>query len=94
MGVVEESVDGRGGQGLGHDLVESGRMEVARNRDRAPFICGIDQAVEALGGVLGDGQQADVVDDYQVRADDLREGPGDGVVRAVAGGPASPGPRW
>lgn len=81
---MEETVDGRRGQRLGHDLVESGRMKVARNRDRASFVCGINQAVEALGGVLGDGQQTDVVDDDQVRADDLGEGPGDGVVRAVA----------
>ncbi len=39
---------------------------------------------KALGGVLGDGQQSDVVDDDQVRADDLREGSGGGVVPAVA----------
>lgn len=29
MGMMKEAVDGRGGQGLRHDLVESGRVEVA-----------------------------------------------------------------
>ena len=28
VGVVQESVDGRGGQGFGHDLVEPGRVQV------------------------------------------------------------------
>lgn len=58
--------------------------EVAGDRDRASFVGGVDQAVEAFGGVRGDGEETDVVDDDQVGADDLREGPGDGVVGAVA----------
>jgi hypothetical protein len=37
-------------------------MKVAADRDRAPLVGGIDQAVEALGGVRGDRQQSDVVD--------------------------------
>ncbi|MFI5753443.1 hypothetical protein ACIBBE_48560, partial [Streptomyces sp. NPDC051644] len=37
-------------------------MEVAADGKRASFVGGIDQAVEALGGVGADGQQADVVD--------------------------------
>jgi hypothetical protein len=51
VSVVHEPVDRGGGQGLGHDLVESGGVEVAGDGDRASFVGGVDQAVEALGGV-------------------------------------------
>jgi hypothetical protein len=33
VGVVQEPVDGGGGQGFGHQLVESGGMKVAAQRD-------------------------------------------------------------
>jgi hypothetical protein len=39
VGVVEEPVDGAGGQGLGHDGVEDGGVQVAGDRDRATFEC-------------------------------------------------------
>jgi hypothetical protein len=56
-------VDGCGGEGLGHQLVERGRVHIARDRDGAFLVGGIDQAVETFGGVLGNRQEPDVVDD-------------------------------
>ena len=53
MGVVQEPVDGRGGQGLGHELVEPGGVQVRADRDRAFLVGGIDEAVEPLGGISG-----------------------------------------
>src|SRR5205814_8012426 len=52
VGVMEEPVDGGGGQCLGHDRVEPRRVNVAGHRDRAPLVCGIHYPVERLGGVL------------------------------------------
>jgi site-specific DNA recombinase len=68
VGVVQQPVDGRGGQGLGHDLVEPGRVKVAGHGQRTLLVAGVDQAVEPFGGVLADGQHADVVDDDEVHA--------------------------
>ena len=62
VGVVQEPVDRGRGEGLGHQLVEGRRVEVGGQRDRAFLVRGIDQAVEALGGVGGNGQQPDVVE--------------------------------
>ena len=59
--VVQEPVDGRGRQGLGHQLVERRGVQVGGQRDRAFLIRGVDQAVETFGGVLGNRQQAYVV---------------------------------
>lgn len=36
-------------------------VQIAADGERAPFVGGVDQAVEALGCVGTDGQQADVV---------------------------------
>ena len=58
VGVVEEPVDGRGGEGLGHDRVESRRVDVAGHRDRPPFVGGVGDPVERLGGVLPGGQSS------------------------------------
>jgi hypothetical protein len=52
-------------------------VDVAGHSDGPEFVGGVDDAVERLGGVFPDGQQADVVDDDEVRAAD----PGDGPVR-------------
>ncbi len=54
VGVVQEPVDGGGGggQGLGHELVESGGMQVRRDRDAAAFVGGVDEAVESFGGYI------------------------------------------
>ena len=62
VGVVEEPVDGGGGQGLGHELVEGCWVQVRRDRDGAFLVAGVDQPVEALGGVGGDREQPDVID--------------------------------
>jgi len=62
VGVVQESVDGGGSQRLGHQLVEPGRVQVRADRDRPFLVGGVDEPVEPLGCVRGDGQQADVVD--------------------------------
>jgi hypothetical protein len=83
VGVVEQPVDCGGGQRLGHELVEPGRVQVRADRDRALLICSVDESVESLGCVGGDGQEPDVIDDDQVGAQDSGDGLGDGVVRAV-----------
>jgi hypothetical protein len=54
VGMVQEPVDGGGGQGLGHDLVEAGGVQVRADGEAAAFVGGVDEAVEAFGGVRGD----------------------------------------
>ena len=83
VGVVHQPVDGGGGQGLGHQLVESGRVEVGAHGHASFLVGGIDQAVEAFGGVGADRQQPDVIDHDQVGAQDAADGLGDRVVGAV-----------
>ena len=83
VGVMHEPVNGGGGQGFGHELVEAGRVEVGADRDGPSFVGGVDDPVEALGGVGSDGQQPDVVDDDEVGPQDAGDGPGDGVVGPV-----------
>ena len=61
MGVVQEPVDGRGCEGLGHQLVKRGGVKVRRDRHRAFLVRGVDQAVQAFGRVLGYRQQANVI---------------------------------
>ena len=53
------------------------------DRDRALLVGRIDEAVEALGGVLGHRQQANIVNHHQVGSQDAGDGQGDGVVGAV-----------
>src|SRR6478735_10192732 len=60
--VVEQPVDGGGGQGFRHQLVERGGVQVGGDGDGAFLVGGVDEPVQAFGGVLGDWQQADVVD--------------------------------
>ena len=81
--MVQEPVDGCGGQGLGHQLVERGGVEVGGERDGAFLVRGVDEALWALGGVGGHRQQADVIDDDQICSQDTGDGLGDGVVGAV-----------
>ena len=68
VGVVQQPVDGRGGQSLGHQLVESGWVQVGRDRHGSFLIRGVDEPVEAFGGVLGHWEQPDVVDHDEVGA--------------------------
>jgi len=60
--VVHEPVDGGGGQGLGHQLVESGRVKVGAHGDASFLVGGVYQAVESFGGVGADREQPDVID--------------------------------
>ena len=83
MGVVQEPVDGGGGQGFGHDRVEPGGVQVGRDGDRAAFVGGVDDPVEGFGGGLAGGQHADVVDHDQVGAGDLGDGAGDRAVTKI-----------
>jgi len=82
--MVQEPVDGCCSHGLGHQLIESGGMKVAAQRDRAFLVSGIDEPVEALGGVGAHREQPDVVDLDQIGAQDAADGLGDGVIGAVA----------
>jgi hypothetical protein len=66
MGMVQQPVHVGGGQGLGHQLVEAGRVEVGANGHTAALVGGVDQAVEALGGLDADREQPNVVDHDQV----------------------------
>ena len=61
MRVVHQPVDHGRCQGLGHQLVEAGRVQVGADGHAAPFVGGVDQAVEALGGVGAHRQEADVI---------------------------------
>jgi hypothetical protein len=81
VGMVQEPVDGGGSQGLGHQFVEPGWMQVRADRDRPFLVGGVDESVEPLGGVRGDRQQSDVVDDDQVGA----QHPGDGFRHGIVG---------
>jgi hypothetical protein len=88
VGVVQEPVDGGGGQGLGHDRVEAGRFDVRGDGDGPAFVGGVDDPVERFGGVLAGGQAADVVDDDEVAAADAGDDFGD---RGVDSGSADGG---
>ena len=68
VGVVHQPVDGGVGDGLGHELVEAGGVQVRAQSDRAFLVGGVDDAVERFGGLGCDGEQADVVDDDDVGA--------------------------
>jgi hypothetical protein len=59
-------------------------MQVGADGNAAPFVGGIDQAVEPFGGVGADRQQPDVIDYGQVRSQDATDGLGDRVVGPVA----------
>jgi hypothetical protein len=67
VGVMQEPVDGGGGQRLGHQFVESSGMKVAQC-DRAFLVGGVDEAVETFGGVDADGQQPNVIADWVLLA--------------------------
>lgn len=55
VGVVEESVDGGGGEGFGHEGVEAGGVDVGADGDGSFFVGGGDDAVERFGVVFADG---------------------------------------
>ncbi len=86
--VVEQAVYCRGGQGLGHDRVESAGVQVGCEDQGSAFVGGVDEPVEGFGGGLPGGEHADVVDGDQVAAGDLGDCFGGG---AVDGGAAEDG---
>ncbi len=49
MGVVEQPVDSGVGDGLGHEFVEPGGVQVGRQGDGAFLVGGVDDAVEGFG---------------------------------------------
>jgi hypothetical protein len=69
---------------LGHEFVETGRVQVGRDRHGTFLVGGVDEAVETFGGVLGHREQADVVDNDELGAEHAGDGLADGVIRAVA----------
>ena len=81
--VVEQPVDRRGREGLGHELVERGRVQVGGDGDGPFLVGGVDEPVEPLGGVLRDREQADVIHHDEVRPQDSADGFADAVVGAV-----------
>jgi len=84
VGVVQEPLDGRGGERLWHQLVEPGGVDVRAERDRAFLVGGVDDPEQRFGCVGGNGQQADVIDQDQIGADQLRDRFVDAVISAVA----------
>ena len=59
VGVVEEPVDGRGGEAFGHQLVEPGGVNVGADRDRAFLVGGVDhsESASAASGETGAGRR-------------------------------------
>lgn len=77
------TVDGGRGKGFGHELVEAGGVQVRADREGAFFVGCIHDPVEALGGVGGHGQQANVIDHHEFGAEDSGDRTGDAVIDAV-----------
>jgi hypothetical protein len=48
VGVVEEPVHGRGGDGFGHELIEAGGVDIRADRQGPLLVGGLDNPVEAL----------------------------------------------
>lgn len=65
-----EPIDRGSREALREDRAEAGRVEVRGQDQRALLVGGVDQAIERLGLVGAGGQQSDVVDDHELRADD------------------------
>ena len=59
---MHEPVDRRVGNGFGHQLVEAAGMEIRADGERTALIGGVDDAIEGLGRLGGDGEKADIVD--------------------------------
>ena len=78
--MVQQPVDRCRGEGLRHDGVESGGVDVAGHRDGTALVGGVGDPVERLGGVLPGGQHADVVHNDEVAAADPGDGAGDRAV--------------
>ncbi len=64
--VMQEPVDGRGRHGLWHQFVEPRGVDVGADRDRAFLVGGVDDSEQRVGGVGGNRQQSDIVDQDEV----------------------------
>jgi hypothetical protein len=53
-------------RGLWHQLVKSGGVDIGADRDRAFLVGGVDDSEQGVGGVGGDREQADIIDQDQV----------------------------
>jgi len=51
---------------LGVQLVEAGAVDVGAHRDRPFLVGGVDDSEQSVGGVRGDWDQADVIDQDQL----------------------------
>ncbi len=66
VGVVDDAVDHRGGDGLvSEDAAPAGERQVAGEDQRGVFVAGGDELEEQVRGVLLEGEVADLVDDDQ-----------------------------
>ncbi len=83
VGMVEEPIDGCGGEGLRHDLVESAGVQVAADREASAFVGCVNESQEAFGGIGTGREETDVVDADEIGSADLLDGAGGGVVDAV-----------
>ena len=75
--MVQEPVDGRGGQGLGHDRVEPRGVQVRGDGDGAAFVGGVDDAVERFAGSLPSREHANVINHDELGSGDPGVGLGD-----------------
>src|SRR5699024_11438496 len=66
MSMMKEPINRRRSHGLGHQLVESRRMEIRRNRDGSLLISSIDKPIQTFGSIITDRQQPDVVNDHEI----------------------------
>ena len=82
--VMQEPVDGSGGECFGHELVETGRMHIRADGHRTFLIRRIHQTKESLGGIRTDGQEPDIVNDDQLGAQDGLHRFGHRIVGTVA----------
>jgi hypothetical protein len=85
VAVVKEAVEDRGrGGGVGQELGPAFEVDVGRDRDRALFVGGGDEAEQVVGGDAVEGGEAEVVDDDEVVAQEALDEFADGVVGEAA----------
>ena len=74
---VDEPVEQRGGELLlAEDLGPAGEVQVGGDRHPGPLVAVGEELEEQLGGGLGEGQVAELVDQHQVEAAQLGQQPG------------------
>jgi hypothetical protein len=83
--VVQQPIDGGGGEGFGHDGVEAGWVDVGADRHGTAFVGGVDESVEGFACFLAGGQGADVIDHDELGPADPVDDSGGGGVEAGSG---------